>query len=118
MAEKLDSSNFDSFLENSSVPVLVDFYSDGCIPCRRIAPLISKAENEYDTKVKFAKVNIGMNPDLIAKYSIEAAPTLVVLNDGVEINRLVGAADADTLKNFIDSILNIKEKNYDYYSSR
>lgn len=105
MTEKLDSSNFNSFIQNSDIPVLVDFYSDGCIPCRRIAPLLSKAEAEYENKLKFAKVNIGMNPDLIAEYGIEAAPTLILLNDAKEVNRHIGIADADTLKEFIESIL-------------
>lgn len=105
MAEKLDSANFESFVKESKLPVLVDFYNDGCIPCRRIAPLISKAEAEYDGRLKFARVNIGMNTELISEYSVEAAPTLIIFKDGGEINRHRGAADAETLKNFIESIL-------------
>lgn len=105
MAEKLDSANFESFVKESELPVLVDFYNDGCIPCRRIAPLISKAETEYDGRLKFARVNIGMNADLIAKFSVEAAPTLIIFKDGGEISRHRGAADAETLKKFIESIL-------------
>ncbi|MGN0521001.1 MAG: thioredoxin family protein [Eubacterium sp.] len=105
MAEKLDSSNFSAFVEASELPVLVDFYNDGCIPCRRIAPLISKAEAEYDGRLKIARVNIGMNTDLIEKYSVEAAPTLIIFKDGNEISRHRGAADAEAFKNFIESIL-------------
>jgi thioredoxin 1 len=102
MAVKLTSEDFDSFINESEVPVLVDFYSDGCIPCRRIAPLISKSEAEYDGKLEVARVNIGMNPDLIKKYGIEAAPTLILFKNGIEAGRHRGAADAGTLKNFIE----------------
>ena len=105
MAERLTQDNFDAFILESDIPVFVDFYNDGCIPCRRIAPLISKAEAEYDGKLKFARVNIGMNPDLISKYAIEAAPTLIIFKDGEEISRHRGAADAETFKNFIENIL-------------
>ncbi|MGN1202608.1 MAG: thioredoxin family protein [Eubacterium sp.] len=105
MAEKLDSTNFDSFITESELPVLVDFYNDGCIPCRRIAPLISKAEAEYEGRLKFARVNIGMNTELIEKFSVEAAPTLIIFKDGEEVNRHRGATDAEAFKNFIESIL-------------
>lgn len=105
MAKKLDSSNFDSFIETSEVPVVVDFYNDGCIPCRRIAPLISKAEVAYEERLKFVRVNIGMNSDLIEKYAVEAAPTIIIFKGGEEVNRHRGAADAETFKGFIESIL-------------
>lgn len=105
MAEKLDSTNFAIFIKESELPVFVDFYNDGCIPCRRIAPIISKAEAEYDGGIKFAKVNIGQNTELIAQYFIEAAPTLIIFKDGEEISRHRGVADAETIKNFIESIL-------------
>lgn len=105
MAQKLDSSSFEAFISNSEIPVLVDFYNDGCIPCRRIAPLISKAEAEYNGRIKFARVNIAMNTNLIEKYSVEAAPTLIIFKNGVEISRHRGIADAEAFNNFIESIL-------------
>lgn len=104
MAEKLDVSNFADVIENSDIPVLVDFYNDGCIPCRRIAPLLSKAEASCDGKIKFARVNIGMNPELTEKYAVEAAPTLIVFRNGAEISRHRGAADAETVQKFIETI--------------
>lgn len=105
MAEKLDVSNFDGFLKDSELPVLVDFYNDGCIPCRRIAPLISKAESEYEGRLRLARVNIAMNPELTERLSIEAAPTLIIFKDGEEISRHRGAADSEAFKNFIENIL-------------
>lgn len=105
MAEKLTAENFNSFIEDSDLPVLVDFYNDGCIPCRRIAPLLSKAETEYSGRIKFAKVNIGTNSELIEEYTVEAAPTLIIYKNGKEVNRHRGAADAETLNKFIESVL-------------
>ena len=105
MILKLDSSNFESYINENSLPVLADFYSDGCIPCRRMSPLISRAETEYTERLDFAKVNIGANPDLVAKYSVEAAPTLIIFKNGEEISRLRGAADEAAFKEFIDNAL-------------
>lgn len=105
MVLKLDSSNFESYINGNSIPVLVDFYSDGCIPCRRIAPLLSKAERDYTERLDFVKVNIGANADLVSKYSVEAAPTLIIFKSGKEISRLRGAADETVMKEFIDNAL-------------
>lgn len=105
MVLKLDSSNFESYINGNSIPVLVDFYSDGCIPCRRIAPVLSKAERDYTERLDFVKVNIGTNSDLVSKYSVEAAPTLIIFKNGEEISRLRGAADETVLKEFIDNAL-------------
>jgi thioredoxin 1 len=103
VAEKLTAENFDDFINQSDVPVLVDFYNDGCIPCRRIAPLISKAEAEYDGKIKFARVNSALNPDLVEKYTIEAAPTLILFNNGEEINRHRGVATAQQIEELLNT---------------
>lgn len=105
MSVKLDGLNFDNYIKESAVPVLVDFYNDGCIPCRRIAPVLSKAEDEYAQNLNFAKVNIGANLDLISKYEVEAAPTLIIFKDGEEINRHRGVLDAEKLKDFIETVL-------------
>jgi thioredoxin 1 len=101
VAEKLTTENFDEFISQNDI-VLVDFYNDGCIPCRRIAPLISKAETEYEGKVKFARVNSALNPDLVEKYTIEAAPTLILFNNGEEINRHRGVATAQQIEELIN----------------
>lgn len=105
MAEKLDGATFESYIRESTLPVLVDFYNDGCIPCRRIAPLISKAETEYEGRLSFARVHIAMNPELTEQYAVAAAPTLILFQNGEEIDRHRGAADAETLKQFIESNL-------------
>jgi thioredoxin 1 len=101
MAEKLTAENFDDFIQKSDVPVLVDFYNDGCIPCRRIAPLISKAEAAYEGKIKFARVNAAVNPTLVEKYTIEAAPTLLLFQNGEERRRHRGAATAQQIEELI-----------------
>jgi thioredoxin 1 len=103
LSEKLNEANFDSFVNESEIPVLVDFYNDGCIPCKRISPLLSKAEAEYDGKIKFAKINIGMNPELIEKYEVEAAPTLILFNNGEEINRHRGLATAQQIEELLNT---------------
>jgi thioredoxin 1 len=101
VAEKLTTESFDAFIKESPVPVLVDFYNDGCIPCRRVAPLLSKAEEKYKGKISFARVNSIMNLDLTEKYFVEAAPTLILFKDGEEVKRHRGAATAEQIEDLI-----------------
>lgn len=105
MAEALRDDNFDFFIAESDKPVLADFYNDGCVPCRRVAPLLSRAEKKYEGRVNFVKVNIAMNPEAVRKYEVAAAPTLLVLKDGKEAGRHRGAANAEQIEALIENIL-------------
>lgn len=105
MAEHLNGETFDAFVTQSAAPVLVDFYRDGCVPCRRVAPLLSKAGAEYEGRLEIARVNVDQNPALAEKHQIEAAPTLLLLRGGEEVGRHRGAIDKETLKAFIEAVL-------------
>lgn len=105
MAEHLNAETFDAFVSQSISPALVDFYRDGCVPCRRVAPLLSRAETEYVGRLEVARVNIDQNPDLAQRHQIEAAPTLLLFQNGQETDRRRGAIDKDTLKAFIEAAL-------------
>ena len=110
MAETLREDNFDTYVQKSEIPVLVDFFNDGCIPCRRIAPLLSRAEKEFDGRISFAKVNAGLNRDLSSRCVVEAAPTLIAFYKGIELGRLRGTIDAAALNEFLNKIEIEKEK--------
>lgn len=77
--------------------VLVDFWATWCGPCRMLAPVLEQIKD-----VKVAKVNHDENVDLSSKFNIAALPTLVLLKDGVEIDRVVGIQTVKTLQEFVD----------------
>ena len=94
MAEVLNSKNFDE--ETANGVVLVDFYADWCGPCKMIAPIIDQlAEEVIDAKV--VKLDTEASPDIAARFGIRSIPTFIVLKDGVEVSKQIGAV-AD--KNF------------------
>lgn len=103
MSEILNDESFDSFVSGNDM-VFIDFFNEGCIPCRRVSPLISKLEATYDT-VKFGKIKISTNENTVKKYSIEAAPTLVLFKNGEEIARHRGVANAQQLTELIEKAL-------------
>ena len=104
MPARVNKENFDAEVLSSEIPVLVDFYSDSCIPCKKIAPVLSKLESEYADRLKIVKVNAAFDDELIEKYGVEATPTLVLLNKGTEVSRLKGAVSKDEIVSLVDSI--------------
>ena len=89
--EMVDASTFDDLL-TSDLPVLVDFWAPWCGPCRALAPVIDEIADEFDGRLKVAKVNVDENQDLAMQYGVMSIPTLVMLKRGVEVHRIVGAS--------------------------
>ena len=64
MAERVSAAEFDSKVLASKIPVLVDFYSDSCIPCKRLSPVLSQLESEYAGRLGIVKVNVNFESEL------------------------------------------------------
>jgi thioredoxin 1 len=91
-------STFDEEVIKSEVPVLVDFWADWCAPCKMIAPIVEDLAEEYDGKVKFAKMDVDSNPKTPMTFGIRGIPTLIVFNGGSAVDQIVGAVPKGVLK--------------------
>jgi len=100
----LTMDNFEDEVENSSLPVLVDFWAAWCGPCRMIAPIIDQLAEEFDGKVKIAKLNVDENRDLAIRFKVMSIPTLLFFKDGEVVNQLVGARPKAELVKILQSI--------------
>lgn len=105
MPARIGEAEFNAEVIDSEVPVLVDFYSDSCIPCKRMSPVLSQLEGEYGEKVRIFKVNANFEKALVDKWSVQAAPTLILFNKGEEVSRIRGAAKKEEIIQLIDSVL-------------
>ena len=74
---------------------LVDFYADWCGPCRSLAPTINKLADEFKGEAKVIKINVDDFAELATKYKASSIPNVVILKDGKEVDRLVGARGFD-----------------------
>lgn len=105
MAERIYSDDFQTKVLDSPVPVLVDFYSDSCIACKKLAPTLCDVEEDYEGKVNVFKVNTGYDTKLVEDYGIQSNPTLILFKDGQAVDKKVGAKDYDEITDWIDSLI-------------
>ena len=89
---------------SNDVPVLVDLWAEWCSPCLVIAPTLKKLIDEYDGKLKLAKVEVdeGENMKLAGRYQVRGFPTVLLIINGEEVARFSGAKPLSFLRNFID----------------
>lgn len=99
----LNDENFDA--ETSSGVVLVDFYADWCGPCKMIAPIIEELAGEMKGRAKVAKLDIETAQNVTAKFQVTSIPTIILLVDGHEVNRVVGVRDKAALQSLIEEAL-------------
>lgn len=83
-------ANFAVYVEQSELPVLLDMWAPWCGPCRMIAPVIEQLASELAGRVRVAKLNTDENQQTAARFSVRSIPTLLVLKNGREIDRIVG----------------------------
>jgi len=101
----LTDESFQNEVLDSSKPVLVDYWAEWCGPCKMIAPILMEIAEEYEGKIKIAKLNIDDNPQTPPKYGIRGIPTLMLFKDGNVEATKVGALSKSQLTAFIDTNL-------------
>ena len=86
---QVNKNNFDE-IKSSDKVVLLDFYADWCGPCRMVSPLVDEIAEE-NSDVVVGKINVDDEQELASAFGVVSIPMLVVMKDGQEINRSVGA---------------------------
>ena len=93
-------------LESSIKPVFLDFWADWCGPCRMLSPTFERLAEKFGEQVTFAKVNVDELPDIANKFSIRSIPTLVLLQGGNVVEKLVGLRSEQELAQVLSRYTN------------
>lgn len=86
----------------AKVPVVVDLWAPWCGPCHMVAPVLERLSRERAGRLKVVKVNVDDNREVQARFGAMSIPTLVLLRDGREVSRQVGALPARELERWVD----------------
>lgn len=100
---ELSEKEFDDFTKEEIV--LVDFYTDWCMPCVMMAPVMEELSKKFKGKVKFGRINVDDNKELAQKFNIMSIPNFVLLKDGKVIEQFVGAMPVEDFEEKLKSFL-------------
>ncbi len=90
MPTKLNNQNFKEEVLQSDELVFVDFWAPWCGPCKMIAPIVDKLEENYGDQMKFAKLNVQDYQETAGEYGVRGIPTLAIFKNGEIVKKFVG----------------------------
>lgn len=101
----LTDGNFQRFIQNNDLPVIVDFWASWCGPCQMMAPVYEQVSTQMNHQARFAKVDTEQARQVAGAYNIRSIPTIIVYKAGKEVARQAGAMDKTSLTNWVISQL-------------
>ena len=107
MAKSIEvtDSTFEEEVMKSDIPVLVDFWAVWCGPCKMIHPIIDELADEYDGKLKVARLDVDKNNQTASQYRIMSIPSLLFFKNGERVDQVIGAVPKQQLVEIVDSLV-------------
>lgn len=100
MVKKLTEKNFNDEVIKSDQTVLLDFYAEWCGPCNMLSPIIDEIANE-NKNIKVYNVNIDEETNLVNKFNIVSAPTILIFKNGEITSRVSGLTDKNQILSMV-----------------
>jgi thioredoxin 2 len=97
--------DFEQVVTASSLPVLLDLWAPWCGPCRVVAPGVEQAARDLAGRLKVVKVNVDEAPRVAERFGVHGIPTLLILRQGREVARQVGAVPPPALRRWVEEVI-------------
>jgi len=106
---ELSGREFEKLLAGAKQPIITDFFTRSCGPCKRVVPMLEEIRREFSNKLIIGRVDIEKEPQLAAKFDVASVPTLLVFVNGSIYVRIVGAVPKkDLLRMIHENLLSRK----------
>jgi len=102
---ELTQANFATEVEQSEMPVLVDFWATWCAPCLKLAPVVEELAQKYAGKLKVGKVNVEVAPQIAQRFGIRSIPTLLIFKNGKVKAQIIGAQPMKSIEAKIEEVM-------------
>ena len=104
-ALEVTDASFEAEVLKSDTPVVVDFWAEWCGPCKMIAPILDELADEFEGRVKIAKVDVDSNNKTAGRYNILSIPALLFFKNGEVVDQVVGALGKSQLTSRLEKVL-------------
>ncbi len=105
MIVNVNSDQFEEEVIQADELVIADFYSESCIPCKMLTPILYELDAQYEGKIKIVKIKVGTEFELAQRYEIHSTPTVLFFRKGRELESFTGYKDKDSIEEIINSYL-------------
>jgi thioredoxin 1 len=100
--EKITDSNFEEII-NGEKPVLIDFYTEWCPPCKMLSPIIEEIQKDFEGKIEVFKMDIDQNPVSADRLHIDRIPMVVLFNKGEIKSSFIGFREKEDIEDWLNS---------------
>ncbi|MBP8591613.1 thioredoxin [Candidatus Shapirobacteria bacterium] len=101
---EINEENFKKEVEESLLPVLVDFWAPWCGPCLMMAPILEELDKEWQGKIKVGKINVDENSALAGQYGVMSIPTIILFKNGEALKEWIGVQDKERFREEVEAL--------------